>query len=107
MAREERESDERRDQRVDRIIDEFICAHPTGCFRDGGAVSCAELMRPLMTRSLRRVIRAGTAALRCDFELSTNPMERIADYDEFLERLKSTRKGRLRNQGRLTVEDQA
>ena len=105
LARE-RENDERRDQRVDRIIDEFVRDHPIGGVRDRGTVLLRRIDAAADDSVAGDVIRAGTAALRRDFELSADPMERIADYDEFLERLKNIPVTvRLRNQGRLTAED--
>lgn len=105
LARE-RENDERRDQRVDRIIDEFVRDHPTGCLRDRGSVVLRRIDAAADDSVAGDVIRASTAALRRDFELGTDPMERIADYVEFLERLKNIPVlVRLRDQGRLTAED--
>jgi predicted ATPase len=105
LARE-RENDERRDQRVDRIIDEFVRDHPTGSLRDRGNVVLRRIDAAADDSVAGDMIRASTAALRRDFELGTDPMERIADYVEFLERLKNIPViVRLRNQGRLTAED--
>lgn len=105
LARE-RENDERRDQRVDRIIDEFAGDHPMGCSRDKGLVVLRRIDAAADDSVAGDMIHANTAALRRFFELGTHPMERIADYEEFLERLKRIPVTvRLRNQGRLTEDD--
>ncbi len=105
LARE-RENDERRDRRVDRIIDEFVRDHPTGGVRDIGTVVLRRIDAAADDSVAGDVIRAGTAALRREFELDADPMERIADYEKFLERLQHIPVTvRLRNQGRLTADD--
>ncbi|MCJ0906258.1 hypothetical protein [Rhodococcus sp. ARC_M6] len=51
-------------------------------------------------------IRAGTAVLRRDFDLGTDPLERVPDYKNFLGRLINIPLlVRLRDQGRLTEAD--
>jgi predicted ATPase len=105
LARE-RENDERRNQRVDRVIDEFVQDHPNGCSRDKGTVVLRRIDAAADDSVAGDIVRANTAALRRDFELSTAPMDRIAGYDKFLERLKHIPVTvRLRHQGLLSEAD--
>lgn len=105
LARE-RENDARRDQRVQRIIDEFADDHPMGCTRDKGTVVLRRIDAAADDSVAGDMIRANTAALRRDFELGVDPTDRIAGYDQFLERLKRIPiTVRLGNQGRLSDTD--
>jgi predicted ATPase len=101
LARE-RESDSRREQRVERIIEEFADDHPTGCVRDRASIMLRRIDAAADDTLAGDVIRAGTAALRRDYNLGTDPLERVPDYAMFLERLRGLPiLVRLRNQGRL------
>ena len=105
LARE-RENDARRDQRVERIIDEFAEDHPKGCTRDKGTVVLRRIDAAADDSVAGDMIRANTAALRGEFELGLDPTDRIAGYDRFLERLKRIPVTvRLGNQGVLTGDD--
>ena len=104
----ERENDHRRDQRVKRIIEEFVADHPTGSLCDKAMVVLRRIDAAADDSIAGDVIRAGTAALRRDFALGADPMERVPDYEEFLSRLKYLPVlVRLKDQGRLTAEDLA
>lgn len=105
LARE-RENDARRDQRVERIIDEFAEDHPKGCIRDKGSVVLRRIDAAADDSVAGDMIRANTAALRREFELTVDPTDRIGGYDRFLERLKGIPVTvRLGNQGLLTGDD--
>lgn len=102
LARE-RESDSRREQRVERIIEEFADDHPTGCVRDRASIMLGRIDAAADDTRAGDIIRVGTAALRRDYNLGTDPLERVPDYALFLERLRSLPVlVRLRNQGRLS-----
>lgn len=104
LARE-RESDSRREQRVERIIEEFADDHPTGCVRDRASVTLGRIDAAADDTMAGDTIRAGTAALRRDYNLGTDPLERVPNYPAFLERLKYLPVlVRLRNQGKLSEE---
>ena len=101
LARE-KESDSRREQRVERIIEEFAEDHPTGCVRDRASAMLRRIDAAADDTTAGDTIRAGTARLRRDFALGTDPLERLPDYENFLERLKHLPVlVRLRDQGRL------
>lgn len=105
LARE-RESDSRREQRVERIIEEFADDHPTGCVRDRASVMLGRVDAAADDTTAGDIIRAGTAALRRDYNLGADPLERVPDYAAFLERLNRLPVlVRLRNQGRLSEEE--
>ncbi len=105
LARE-RENDARRDQRVERIIDEFAEDHPKGCTRDKGTVVLRRIDAAADDSVAGDMIHANTAALRREFGLGVDPTDRIAGYDRFLERLKRIPVTvRLGNQGVLTGDD--
>lgn len=102
LAREA-ESDSRRDQRVERIIEEFADDHPTGCVRDRASTLLRRIDAAADDTTAGDTIRAGSARLQRDFTLRTDPLERVPDYEKFLERLKHLPVlVRLRDQGRLT-----
>lgn len=102
LARE-REIDSRREQRVERIIKDFADDHPTGCVRDRATAMLRRIDATSDNTTAGDTIRAGTAALRRDFDLGTDPLERVPDYGNFLNRLTNIPLlVRLRDQGRLT-----
>lgn len=102
LARE-RESDNRRDQRLERTIDTFTQDYPTGCTRDRAVTMLNRVDAAVDETTAGDVIRAGTARLRRDFKLTTTPLKNVHDYPAFLERLGELRHlERLRNQGVIT-----
>ncbi|MEV7966977.1 AAA family ATPase [Sphaerisporangium sp. NPDC088356] len=105
LARE-RESDSRRDQRVERIIEEFANDHPTGCVRDKASIMLRRVDAAADDTIAGDTIRAGTAVLRRDFNLGTDPLNRVPDYQSFLQRLRHIPVlVRLRDQGQLSTEE--
>ncbi|MDI9914750.1 hypothetical protein [Rhodococcus sp. IEGM 1379] len=105
LARE-REIDSRREGRVERIIKDFSDDHPTGCVRDRAAAMLGRIDATSDNTTAGDTIRAGTAALRRDFDLGTDPLERVPDYQNFLGRLTNIPLlVRLRDQGRLSEAD--
>lgn len=90
MARE-RESDDRRNQRLDRIIDTFAADHPIGCMRDRAAIALKRIDAAVDDTMAGDVIQAGTARLRRDFKLTVDPLKNVEDYPVFLERLRALR----------------
>jgi predicted ATP-dependent endonuclease of OLD family len=95
LARE-RESDDRRDQRLERIIDTFIADYPTGCTRDRAAATLKRIDAAVDDTTAGDIVQAGTARLRRDFKLATEPLKHVDDYAGFLDRL-----GHLRHLQRL------
>lgn len=81
----ERENDSRRDQRVDRIIGAFISDHPTGCIRDKASAALSRIDAAADDSSAGDMIRAGTARLRRQHQLTVDPLNHVPDYDAFLE----------------------
>ncbi|MEU8305928.1 AAA family ATPase [Actinomadura sp. NPDC048955] len=107
LARE-RESDSRRDRRVERIIEEFADAHPTGCLRDKASIMLRRIDAAADDTIEGDTIRAGAARLRRDFNLGTDPLKRVPNYQSFLERLRHIPTlVRLRDQGQLSAEELA
>jgi len=99
LARE-RESDARRDQRLERIIDTFTADHPVGCTRDRAAVVLKRIDAAVDDTFAGDVIHAGTTRLRRDFKLAAEPLKNVDDYPDFLEQLRSLRHlERLNHQG--------
>lgn len=105
LARE-KESDSRRDQRVARIIEEFAEDHPHGSLRDRATTMLKRIDAAADDTPSGDMIRAGTARLRRDFNLSTDPLDRVVDHGWFLERLKNLPVlVRLEDQGAITKGD--
>ncbi|TPG33787.1 AAA family ATPase [Mycolicibacterium hodleri] len=99
MARE-RETERQRDHRLERIIDAFVCDHPTGCVRDTAASTLLRIDAAADDSTSGDVLRAETSRLRRDFKLAVDPLHNIDEYTDFLQRLKSLRLiERLDNQG--------
>lgn len=99
LARD-RETDSRRNQRLERTIDTFSQDYPTGCTRDRAATMLNRLDAAADATTAGDIIRAATAKLRRDFRLSTDPLKNIDDYAGFLGRLGNLRHlERLSNQG--------
>lgn len=104
----EREDDGRRSQRVQRIIDEFVEDHPTGCLRDQASATLKRIDAAADDTEAGDVIRSGTARLRRTYELGTDPLARVSDYESFMNELKGLPVlVRLANQGRVTQEQLA
>lgn len=99
LARE-RESDSRRDQRLDRIIDTFAADYSAGCTRDRAAMTLKRLDAAVDDTTAGDVVRAETARLRREFKLTTEPLKNVDEFPKFLERLGNLRHlERLSNQG--------
>lgn len=99
LARE-RESDERRDQRLDRIIDTFNTDYPSGCTRDRAATTLRRIDAAVDDTTAGDLIQAGTARMRRDFKLTTEPLKNVDDYPAFLQGLRNLRHlERLNHQG--------
>ena len=104
IAREQ-ESDDRRDQRLDRIIDTFSSDHPSGCTRDRAASTLKRIDAAVDDTTAGDIIQARTARLRRNFKLATEPLKNVEDYPAFLEALKNLRHlERLTHQGVLDTE---
>jgi predicted ATPase len=101
LARE-REEDTRRDQRVERIIEAFAEDHPTGCVRDKASTMLKRVEAATDDTTAGDIIRAGTSRLRRTYELSVDPLSRVADYENFLAELQTLpTQVRLAEKGRL------
>lgn len=102
LARE-RESESRRDQRLDRIIDTFTADHSSGCTRDRALTVLKRVDAAVDDSTAGDVVRAETARLRREFKLTSEPLKSVDDYPDFLERLGNVRHlERLRDQGVLS-----
>ena len=96
----ERESDDRRDQRLDRIIEAFSADYPSGCIRDRANTALKRIDTAVDDTTAGDIIQAGTARLRREFKLTTEPLKIVEDYPAFLEALKNLRHlERLTHQG--------
>lgn len=102
LARE-RESDDRRDQRLERIIDTFSSDYPSGCTRDRAATTLKRIDAAVDDTTAGDIVQAGTARIRRDFKLSTEPLKNVDRYPDFLEQLGNLRHlERLNHQGALS-----
>lgn len=98
----ERETNDRRDRRLERIIDAFAADFPTGSTKDRAALTLNRIDRAVDESTAGDIIRAGTARLRRDFQLTVDPLESVTDYPTFLEGLNNLRHlERLSHQGLL------
>ncbi|KQR99794.1 hypothetical protein ASG12_03200 [Williamsia sp. Leaf354] len=98
-----KENDSRRDQRVQRIIEEFADDHPNGTLRDRASMMLRRIDAAADDTEDGDMIRAGTARIRRDFKLDTDPLEGVPEYGKFLDRLNSLPLYvRLRDQGAIT-----
>lgn len=101
----DRESEDRRDQRLERIIDTFSADHPSGCRRDLANVTLNRIDSVVDYTTAGDIIQAVTARLRRDFKLMTKPLKNVDDYSAFLEALKNLRHlERLNYQGLVDPE---
>lgn len=101
LARE-RESESRRDQRLDRIIDTFTADYSSGCTRDRALTVLKRIDAAVDDSTAGDVVRAESARLRREFKLTSEPLKGVDDYPHFLERLGNVRHlERLRDQGVL------
>ncbi|RII95431.1 hypothetical protein DZF95_01130 [Clavibacter michiganensis] len=80
----ERESEDRRDQRLDRIVDTFSADFPTGCTRDRAATTLKRIDAAIDDTEAGNVVQSGTARIRRNFKLSTDPLKNVDDYPAFL-----------------------
>ncbi|WP_152191142.1 AAA family ATPase [Georgenia satyanarayanai] len=101
LARE-RESESRRDQRLDRIIDTFTADYSGGCTRDRALTVLKRIDGAVDDSTAGDVVRAETARMRREFKLTSEPLKSVDEYTDFLERLGNVRHlERLRDQGVL------
>jgi predicted ATPase len=101
LARE-REENNRRDQRAERIIEAFAEDHPAGCIRDKASMMLRRIEAATDDTVAGDVIRAGTSRLRRRYNLSVDPLSRVADYEDFLTELRALpTQVRLAEKGRL------
>lgn len=99
LARD-RESEHRRDQRLDRVVATFTADYPTGCTRDRAATTLTRIDAAVDDTTTGDVIRAETSRLRREFKLTTDPLKNVDDYPVYLERLANLRHlERLNDQG--------
>lgn len=87
----DQESNSRRDNRVDRIIDTFIEDHPSGCIRDKAVSTLNRIDAAADDSDHGDAIRARTAHLRRAFKLAIDPLTNVDGYDEFLLEFKALR----------------
>jgi energy-coupling factor transporter ATP-binding protein EcfA2 len=101
-AARERETDARRAQRLERIIDTFGAEYPGGCTRDRAAMTLKRIDSAVDDTLAGDVIQGGTARLRREFKLANEPLRNVDNYQAFLEQLRNLRHlERLNHQGVL------
>ncbi|MGO4453363.1 AAA family ATPase [Arthrobacter sp. RAF14] len=99
----EMELEGRRNQRLDRTLDTFAKDYPTGSTRDRAMIMLNQIDAAADSTTAGDAIRVGTASIRRDFKLATDPLKKIDDYPVFLERLSGLRHfERLNNQGLIS-----
>ena len=96
----EHESDDRRDRRLDRIIETFSTDFPGGCTRDRANTALKSIDRAVDDTAAGDIIQSGTARLRREFRLTVEPLESVENYSAFLEALTN-----LRYRRRLADQD--
>jgi hypothetical protein len=102
----EREADNRRDQRLDRIIESFSADHPNGCTRDRASIALKRIDAAVDNTIAGDIIRAHTARLRRDFKLTVEPLKNVDDYQSFVGSVKALRHiERLTHQGLVQAPD--
>jgi energy-coupling factor transporter ATP-binding protein EcfA2 len=99
LARQ-RELDSRRDDRLGRLIDAFLADHPLGSSRDRAGSVLNRIDTAVDNTAAGDLVRAGTAKLRRDFRLATDPLRNVDDYASFADRLAT-----LRHLERLAYRD--
>lgn len=100
----DRESDSRRDQRLERTIDTFTADYSLGCTRDRALMVLRRVDAAADDTTAGDIIRAETARLRREFKLTHEPLKNVDNYQSFLERLGNLRLlERLTNQGVVPV----
>lgn len=96
------ESDDRRDQRLERIIEGFISDYPNGCIGDTASLALGRIDKAVDDTPFGDIIRNSTIRLRREFKLDTEPLSIVDDYPEFLQALKDLRHAeRLYHQGAI------
>ena len=99
IAREQ-ESDDRCDQRLNRIIETFSTDYPNGCTRDPANTTLRRIDAAVDDTTAGDIIRARTTRLRRGYKLTTEPLRNVEDYPKFLTNLKDLRHlERLAHQG--------
>ena len=99
-AARERESDDRRDQRLDRIIVTFSADYPNGCIRDRAAITLSRIDAAVDDTPAGDIIHAGTTRLRREFKLTSEPLKNVENYPAFLDAVNDLRHlERLTHQG--------
>ncbi|WP_335992222.1 AAA family ATPase [Glycomyces sp. MUSA5-2] len=87
----EQEGDARRNQRLDRIINEFVADHPNGCTRDRASVTLRRVDAAADDSEAGDDIKAHTAKMRRKHKLAAAPREKISDHQQFIEELRQIR----------------
>lgn len=82
-----REDDHQLQERVQRIIDDFVQAHPTAASRDGANMMLEQIDSATDSSAIGDAYSAGVIGLRRDHELTVNPLSPVDDFDEFIARL--------------------
>jgi hypothetical protein len=96
----EHESDDRRDRRLDRIIETFSTDYPSGCTRDRANTTLKSIDTAVDDTAAGDIVQSGTARLRREFKLTAEPLKNVENYSAFLEALTNLRyRRRLADQG--------
>lgn len=98
----EREDGDRRNERVERIIDAFVQDQSKGATRDSALSALRRIDAAADDTPAGDIFRAGTAGLRRDYELEAKPLANVARYEAFISELAMLpRRARLTGQGHL------
>lgn len=98
----EHESEDRRNKRLERIIDTFAEDYPDGCTRDCAATTLKRIDSAVDDTTAGDIIQSGAARIRRDFRLSVEPLKNVDNYPKFLDALRNLRHlERLTHQGAM------
>lgn len=103
LARD-RETNARRDQRLERIIETFSADYADGCTRDRALSVLKRIDAAVDDTFAGDIIHAGTMRLRRNFKLTSEPLKNVDDYEGFIEQMKNLKHlERLGHQGVIEV----
>ena len=79
------EAENRRSRRLDRIIDGFLADFPAPCLRDRAALMLREVEAAADETEAGDKLLASTRAIFRDFQIGSDPLELVPDYQSFVE----------------------
>ncbi|MBV1853946.1 hypothetical protein [Catellatospora tritici] len=100
-----REEDARRDNRLQRTVDNFLADYQTGVTRDRAMQLIGDIDATLDDSNATDDVRQAVAKLRRDFRLETEPTSPVPEYELFRERLTAVKyQQRISDQGTAAVQ---